>query len=71
MKTSEMPWMQNVKMVLQEKVQNVNEFTFTENKIVGEIRKRKNWTAPGIDGTQNYWWIRFQTAQKALTRAFE
>ena len=33
--------------------------------------RRKNWTAPGIDGIQNYWWKRFQIAQKALTRAFE
>ena len=70
-KTPEIPWMEKVKIELREKVQNVNEFTITENKVVAEIRKRKNWTAPGIDGIQNYWWKRFQTAQKALTRAFE
>ena len=40
-------------------------------KIVAENRKRKNWTAPGIDGIENYWWKTFQTAQKALKRAFE
>ena len=66
-----MPWMEKVKMELWEKVQNVNEFTVTENKVVVEIRNRKNLTAPGIDGIQNYWWKTFQTAQKALTRAFE
>ena len=49
----------------------VNGFTITENKVVAEIRKRKNWTAPGIDGIQSYWWKRFQTTQKALLRAFE
>ena len=70
-KTPEMPWMEKAKIDLREKVQNVNEFTITKNKVVAEIRKRKNWTAPGIDGIQNYWWKRFQTAQKALTRAFE
>ena len=53
-KTPEMPWMEKVKVELREKVQNVNEFTVTENKVVAEIRKRKNWTAPGIDGIQNY-----------------
>ena len=58
-------------MELWEKVQNVNEFTITENKVVVEIRKRKNLTAPSIDGIQNYWWKTFRTAQKALTRAFE
>ena len=66
-----MPRMEKVKIELREKVQNVNEFTITEDKAVAEIRKRKNWTAPGIDGIQNYWWKRSQTAQKALTRAFE
>ena len=70
-KKPEMPWMQKVKMALREKVKNVKEFTLTEKRVVGEIRKRKNWTAPGIDGIQNYWWKRFKTAQKALTRAFE
>ena len=69
--TPEMPWIEKVKMELREKVQNVNEFTITENKIVAEIRKRKNWTAPSIDGIQNYWWKTFQTAPKTLTRAFE
>ena len=49
-RTPEMPWMQKVKMALREKVKNVKEFTLMENKVVGEIRKRKNWTAPGIDG---------------------
>ena len=70
-KTPEMPWMEKVKMELREKVQNVNEFTITGNKVVAEIRKRKNWAAPGIDGIQNYWRKTFQTAHKAVTRAFE
>ena len=70
-KTPEMPWMQKVKMALREKVKNVKEFTLTEKRVVGEIRKRKNWTAPGKDGIQNYWWKTVKTAQKALTRAFE
>ena len=68
-KTPKMPWMEKVKMELREKVQNVNELTITENKVVAEIRKRKNWTARSIDGIQNYWWKTFQTAQKALARA--
>ena len=35
-----------------------------------EVRKRKNWTAPGIDGTQNYWWKNFELSQNALTKAY-
>ena len=38
-KTPEIPWMEKVKIELREKVQNVNEFTITENKVVAEIRK--------------------------------
>ena len=70
-RTLEIPWMEKVKGELPERVQNVNEFAITENTVIAEIRKRKNWTAPDIDGIQNYWWKRFQTTQKALIRAFE
>ena len=40
--TPETPWMEKVKIELREKLQNVNEFTITGNKVVAEIRKRKN-----------------------------
>ena len=35
-----------------------------------EVRKRKGWTAPGIEGIQNYWWKTFESARKALSRPF-
>ena len=35
-----------------------------------EVAKRKGWTAPGIDGIQNYWWKKLKPTQKAFTRAF-
>ena len=35
-----------------------------------EVAKRKNWTAPGIDGILNFWWKKFEPAQKALMKAF-
>jgi len=41
-----------------------------EEKIKKETSKRKNWTAPGIDGIQNYWWKKFTMAQKALVRIY-
>ena len=34
------------------------------------MAKRKGWTAPDIDGIQNYWWKKLELTQKALTRAF-
>ena len=65
-----MPWMEEVKKQLNEKVNIVQEFEIeNENESLRkEIRKRKNWTAPGIDGIQNYWWKNFTSAQKALTK---
>ena len=35
-----------------------------------EISKRKGWTAPGIDGIQNYRWKKPESTQGAITRAF-
>ena len=35
-----------------------------------EVAKRKEWTAPGVDGIQNYWWKKLEPTQKVLTRAF-
>ena len=44
--------------------------TSSRKKVKKEVAKRKRWTAPGIDGIQNYWWKKLEPAQKVLTRAF-
>ena len=54
---------------LKRMVVEVKEFDVTEEKLIEVIKKRKNWSSPGIDGIQNYWWKRFKTAQQALCRA--
>ena len=51
-----MLWMEEVKAELSEKANIVSQFEITEEKLRKETSKRKNWTAPGIDGIQNYWW---------------
>ena len=33
--------------------------------------KRKNWTASGIDGIQNYWWQMFSATWRLMTRAMD
>ena len=68
--TPNMPWMEEVKAELSEKVNIVSQFEITEEKLRKETSKRKNWTAPGIDGIQNYWWKKFTSAQKALAKSF-
>ena len=70
-RTPEMPWMEKVLEDLTRKINRVNVFDITEKSLTAESNKKKNWTAPGIDGIQNYWWKKFKSAQRALKRAFE
>ena len=44
-----MPWIEEIRRQLHEKVNQVNEFNITFEK-VKEVPMRKRWTAPGIDG---------------------
>ena len=69
-KTPNMPWMKKVQEDLKEKITQVKEFNITEKELIMEIKKRKNWTAPGIDGIQNFWWKKFTSTHKVLTRIF-
>ena len=62
--------MEEVKAELNEKANIVSEFGITEEKLRKETSKRKNWTAPGVDGIQNFWWKKFIPAQKALAKVF-
>ena len=48
-------WMRTVAEKIRAKVINVEELTITEEKLYKTIRMRKNWSAPGIDGIQNFW----------------
>ena len=38
------------------KIQQVKELRITEQELGKAINKRKNWSAPGIDGISNFWW---------------
>lgn len=68
-KTPEQPWMKVVEQKLKEKVQDVKEFVVTREDLAKVVKRRKNWSAPGIDGIQNFWWKRFKEAWDALRRA--
>ena len=63
--------MEKIQEKLKEKIASVNEFEITENELISEIKKKKHWTAQGVDGIQNFWWKRFRPAQKALRKAFQ
>ena len=55
---------------IREKVKNVQEFTITEKNFYDIVKKRKNWSAPGIDGIQNFWWKKLKGAWKSIIRCF-
>ena len=62
--------MEEVKAELGKRVNLVSEFTITDKNMKKEIANRENWTARGIDGIQNFWWKKFEPAQKALRKPF-
>ena len=70
-RTPNMPWMEKIREELKEKITSVKEFEITKNGLISEIKKKKNWTAPGVDRIQNFWWKTFRPAQKALKKVFE
>ena len=48
----------------------MSEFAITDENRRKETAKRKNWTATGIDGIQNFCWKKFEPTQIALRKAF-
>ena len=50
-----MPWMEEIRRQLNQKVNQVNELNITFEKVKKEVAKRKGWTAPRISRIQNYW----------------
>ena len=60
--------MDNVSEKIKAKVQQVEDLVITERTLCEIIRKRKNWSAPGVDGIQNFWWKKFRGAWKSLVK---
>ena len=68
-RTPNMPQIEKIGEELKENITIVNEFDITENGLISKIKKRKNWTAPGVDGIlENFWWKRFRPTQKVLKK---
>ena len=48
------------------KIKQVEEMEITEKKLYELLRKRKNWSAPGIDKIPNFWWKKLSGSWKSL-----
>ena len=64
-------WMNMAVRNLSEKVTDVQEFKIDNKKLYETVKKRKNWTAPGIDGIQNLWWKKLTGTWKAIIDCFK
>ena len=53
---------EEVKVELGKRANLVSEFAITDENMKKEIAERKNWTATGIDGIQNFWWKKIKLA---------
>ena len=62
--------MNTVAKKIGQKVTNVQESTITKKRLHQTVKKRKNWSAPGIDRVQNFWWKKFRGTWSAMLRCF-
>ena len=66
-KTPKRKWMQTVANKIKDKLMQVEEITVKRGKLQHLLKKRKNWSAPGIDGIQNFWWKKLTSTWRPLT----
>ena len=69
-KIAQRKWMNTVAKKIEQKVTNVQDFRTTEKKLHQTVKKKKNWSATGIDGVQNFWWKKFRGTWSAILRCF-
>ena len=63
-------WMNTVGKKISEKVTDIQELAITEEKLYTTVKKRKNWSAPGIDGIPNFYWKKLRGTWSSLLRCF-
>ena len=62
------PWMVEIEKQISSRVWETEAFQIDKERLKKVIKKRKNWTAPGIDGIQNYWWKKLEGSWDCLVR---
>ena len=70
---SKMPhrkWMSTTAQKIRAKVVDIQDFAITEERMHSDAKRRKKWSAPGIDGIQNYWWKKLKGTWKSLLNCY-
>ena len=65
-KNTKIKWMQIAANKIKDKATQVEEMTVDMGKLQPILKKRKNWSAPGIDGIQNFWWKKLTSTWRPL-----
>ena len=68
-KNTKIKWMQTAANKIKDKVTQVEEMTVDLGKLQHILKKRKNWSAPGIDGIQNFWWKKLTSTWRPPSNA--
>ena len=58
--------MQEVADDIGNRISSIANFEPTLQDLKREIKKRKNWSSPGVDGIQNFWWKKFPSIHENL-----
>ena len=64
-------WMEEIEERFRGKANLGREMEITTEDIGRMVKKRKNWSSPGVDGIQNYWWKKLDASWPALASVFQ
>ena len=65
------PWMDQIKEEIRGQVIDTQEMELTLEDLEKIIKKRKNWSAPGLDGIHNFWLKRFSSTWEPMLNAMK
>ena len=65
------PWMKKMEEEIRTRVREPLIMELTLDELRKTIKKRKNWSAPGLDGIQNFWWKKFNSTWEPMLYAMK
>ena len=65
-------WLNDIRSAINGRVSQYNEMEWVleTSQAVGELKKKKNWSAPGPDKIANFWWKHVNVVHDGVIKAF-
>ena len=65
-------WLNDIRSAINGRVSQYNEteWVLETSQAVGELKKKKNWSAPGPDKIANFWWKNVNVVHDGVVKAF-